>query len=153
LVRSGPLREGRGDDGQRGGGDQRGAEALQAPRGDQHPGRRGEAVEQRGQREQGDAGHEQPAAADEVRRPPAEQQEAAEHERVAVDDPREVGGGEAEVALDRGQGDVHDRRVEHDHELREADEDEHEPAVGRRAFLRDGVSGHAVALYGLTTPI
>ena len=32
--------------------------------------------------------------------------------------------------LDRRQRDVRDRRVEHDHELREADEDEDEPAVG-----------------------
>jgi len=27
---------------------------------------------------------------------------------------------DAEIALDRGQGDIHDRNVEHDHELRRA---------------------------------
>ena len=32
--------------------------------------------------------------------------------------------------LDRGQRDVHDGGVENDHELREADDDEDEPAVG-----------------------
>ena len=63
--------------------------------------------------------------------PAAEQQEAAEQQRVAVDDPLQVGRREAEVALDRGQRDVGDRRVEDDHELREADQDEDEPPVGR----------------------
>ena len=59
----------------------------------------------------------------------AEQQEAAEHERVAVDHPLEVGLAEVEILLDRRQGDVDDRRVEDDHELREADEDEDDPGV------------------------
>jgi hypothetical protein len=31
---------------------------------------------------------------------------------------------DAEIVLDRGQGDVHDRNVEHDHELRRARQDE-----------------------------
>ena len=50
-------------------------------------------------------------------------------ERVAVDHPLQVRGAEAEVGLDRRQRDVHDGRVEHDHELREAHDHEHEPAV------------------------
>ena len=36
---------------------------------------------------------------------------------------------EVEFVLDRGQGDVHDRRVEDDHQLREADHDEAHPAA------------------------
>jgi hypothetical protein len=31
--------------------------------------------------------------------------------------------------LNRRQGDVHDGGIENDHELRDADQDEHEPAV------------------------
>ena len=42
-----------------------------------------------------DAGHEQPLAAEQVGRAAAEQQEAAEDERVGVDDPLQVGVGEA----------------------------------------------------------
>ena len=46
---------------------------------------------------------------------------------------------EAQIGLDRRQRDVHHRRVEDHHELREADDDEHQPAVGlaaREAALR-----------------
>ena len=64
-----------------------------------------------------------------VARAPAEEQEAAEHQRVGVDDPLQVRVGHVEVLLDRRQRDVHDRRVEDDHELRQADEDENEPRV------------------------
>ena len=34
-----------------------------------------------------------------------------------------------QVGLDRGERDVHDGRVEDDHELREADEDEDDPGI------------------------
>ena len=69
-------------------------------------------------------GDEQAPPADQVGHAPAEQQEAAEHQRVAVDDPLQRGVGDVEVGLDRRQRDVHDGRVEDDHELREADDDE-----------------------------
>ena len=67
---------------------------------------------------------------EQVTRPPAEQEEAAEDERVAVDDPLQIALAEVEVGPDRGQRDVHDRRIEDHHELGDADEDEDEPAVG-----------------------
>jgi hypothetical protein len=35
-----------------------------------------------------------------------------------------------QAVLDGRQRDVHDRRVQHDHELRDADDHEDEPAVG-----------------------
>ena len=79
---------------------------------------------------------EQPLAPEQVAGAAAEQQEAAEDERVGVDDPLEVRLREAEVFLDRRQRDVHDRRVEDDHELREADEDEDQPGVRRAASAR-----------------
>jgi hypothetical protein len=45
------------------------------------------------------------------------QHEAGEGEQVAVHHPCQAGGREAEVATDRGQGDVHDGRVQDHHEL------------------------------------
>ena len=46
-----------------------------------------EAAGERGQREQRDAGQEQPPVAEEVAEPAAEQQEAAERQQVGVDHP------------------------------------------------------------------
>ena len=67
---------------------------------------------------------EDPAAAEQVRGPPAEQQEARERERVRVDDPLRPRRREAQAVPDRGQRHVHDRDVEDDHELREADQEQ-----------------------------
>ena len=134
-----PLRavgEGRRDDRERCRRDERGAESLQRAEADQHPGARREPVEQRGAREDDEAEQEEPLAPEQVPDAAAEKQEAAEDERVGVHDPLEVRLGEVEVFLDRGQRDVHDRRVEHDHELGEADEHEDDPGVRR-------VTGHA----------
>src|ERR1700727_2517448 len=49
--------------------------------------RGGEPAEQRGDREQDDAGDEDPPPAEDVPGPAAEQQQAAEGQRVGVDDP------------------------------------------------------------------
>jgi hypothetical protein len=54
---------------------------------------------------------------EEVAQPPAQEKEAAEGQQVRVHDPRERRLGEPEVVPDRGQGDVHDRPVEHDHQV------------------------------------
>ena len=70
------------------------------------------------------ADHEDLAAAVEVTEAATEQQQAAEGERVAGDDPAQVGVGDVEVGLDVGERDVHDRAVEHHHELRDGDEHE-----------------------------
>jgi hypothetical protein len=45
-------------------------------------------------------------------------------------------GDKVEVALDRGQRDVHDRHVEDDHQLRQADDHQRRPAaaIGRNGF-------------------
>ena len=55
--------------------------------------------------------------------PAAEQQQAAEGQRVGVDDPLQAGAREAERPLNVGQRDVDDRGVEHHHELRGGDDD------------------------------
>jgi hypothetical protein len=58
------------------------------------------------------------------KRSAAKQQEPAEHEAVRDDDPLQGALPDAEILLDRGQGDVHDRDIEYDHELRRARQDE-----------------------------
>src|SRR5439155_26984924 len=86
-----------------------------------------------GQERRGGEDHEpdeeEPLTSQEVARAPAEQEEAGEDERVRVDHPLQAGLGEAERGLDVRQGDVHDRRVEDDHELRKADDDEYDPGI------------------------
>ena len=76
-------------------------------------------------------------AAEEVGEAPAEQQEAAEGERVGVDDPRQVVLVEVERAADRRQRHVHDRGVEDDHELRQGEQRQREPlgAAGGAAVM------------------
>ena len=64
-----------------------------------------------------------------VRQTPAEQEETAEDERVGADHPLQVLLREAKIRLDRRQGDVHDGDVEHDDELRDAEERQREPFV------------------------
>ena len=100
---------------------------------DEHAGRPGEPAEQRERREGREADHEDDAPAEDVADPPAEQQEAAERQRVAGDDPLEAVLGEVEILLDRRQRDVHDRDVEHHHQIRDAEHREGLPAlrVGR----------------------
>ena len=78
-------------------------------------------------REHDEADEEDPPAAEQVGGAAAEQQEAAEDERVGADHPLEVLLREAEVDLDRGQGHVHDRDVQHDHELHHAEKRECRP--------------------------
>ncbi|GAA2440904.1 hypothetical protein GCM10010191_66300 [Actinomadura vinacea] len=60
----------------------------------------------------------------------AEQQQAAERQGVTRDDPLPAAVAEAEVLLRLGQRDVHDGRIEHDHELCHAYYDQHPPAHG-----------------------
>ena len=106
-----------------------GADALQEAGADQHALARRDAAQQRGDREDRQAGEEHALAADQVAEPAGEQQQAAERDQERVDDPGQVALAEVEVVLDRGQRDVHDRRVEHDHQLRQADDDQRRPAA------------------------
>ena len=101
------------------------------------------AAEDRGGGEQDEPGEEDFLAPDEIAHPPGEQQEAAEGDQVGVDHPREVALGEVQVALNRGQRDVHDRRVEHHHQLAEAQHPERDPAaaLAARCLGGGGVAG------------
>src|SRR4051794_19448959 len=111
------------------GGEQRAAQALGRTRGDEDAWPRREPGHERGAREERHAGHEHPAAAEQVTGAAAEQQEAAEQQRVGADDPLQPRGGEAEVRLDVGKRDVHDRHVEDDHELGQGEDREGGPTA------------------------
>ena len=57
-----------------------------------------------------------------------EQQQTAVGDQVRVHDPGQAGLAELEVFFDRGQRDVHDRLVQHDHQHPCAQHDQREPA-------------------------
>ena len=90
-VALGALGEGGGDDRQAGGGDHRGAEALQRAGADQQALAVGDGADQRGDGEEADADEEDPAPRQQVAGAAAEHQEAGEGERVGVDDPLQAG--------------------------------------------------------------
>ena len=111
--------------------EQRPTEALHRPEGDQRALRPGEPAQERAHGEEREPEHEQPAASEEIRQTAAQEQRAPEEDGVGRDHPLEVGLREPEIRLDRGQGDVHDRDVENDHELRGDDQREGAPAPVR----------------------
>ena len=111
------FREGRHQQRERRRSEQRAAETLQRAERDQRSLRPREAAQERADREQRQAGDEHPPAPEEVGEPSAEEQGAAEHDRVGGDHPLQARLGETEVRLDRRQRDVHNRHVEDDHEL------------------------------------
>jgi len=133
LVALRTLGEQHGHQRQRGRGEQGGAEALNCARGDEPAGALGEPAGQRCGREQDQASDEQTTTSEHVGDTTAEEQEAAEHEHVRVDDPRQVVRREPEVRPDRRQRDVDDRRVEHDDELGRGEQRQREPLVGAAA--------------------
>ncbi len=109
--------------------EQRSEDALRRARGDEHAEGPGGTADRGGDGEAEQAADERPLAPEQVAEPAAEQQQRAERQRVGGDDPLARVVGEAEVLLRAGQGDVHDRRVQHDHQLRDGDHREDEPAA------------------------
>ena len=116
---------------------------LHGARGDQHALEPASPQTRRRDREDRDADHEDPPAAEQVGGAAAEQQEAAERDRVGGHHPLEARVREVERRADRRQRDVDDRDVEHRHEERGADERERLPAAWvavsgqRRGIQRD----------------
>ena len=125
-VALGALGKGHRDDRQRRRRHDRGAEALGCPRREQPSLRLRDPARERGEREQHQSEHEHPAAPEQVGHAAAEQQEAAEGQRVGVDDPRKIGPREVKGPADRRQRDVHDRGVDHDDELRHREQQQGE---------------------------
>jgi hypothetical protein len=103
------------------------------------PGLLGQTAQQRGRREEQDAGHEDPAPPEDVTGPPAEEQQTAEGEGVGADHPGQVGGAEFEGVLNVRERDVHNRRVEDHHELAGRDDRERDAGMsfptGRSGLL------------------
>ncbi len=124
--------EGRHQDRERRRRDRRGAEALDRTCSDQRGLGPGEPAEQRADREHDQADHEDSPASEQVRGAAAQEQETAEDERVRGDHPLQIRLREVEVGLDRRKSHVHDRDVQHDHELDGAEKRQSEPfQVGR----------------------
>ena len=123
------------DDGQDDRGLHGGADALDEACGDEHALVGRDSAQGRGHGEQRDPAEKDALSPEQVTEAAGEQQEAAERDQEGVDDPGQIALGEVEITLDRGQRHVHDRRVEHDHELGQADDHEGQPAA---AIRRDG---------------
>src|SRR6266540_6518669 len=137
----GALGEAGREQGEGGGGEQRAGGPLQRSRTREDGEGRGGTAERRGEREAGRAADQRPLAPEEIAELAAEQEHAAEGERVRGDDPLPLVVGEMQRRLRRGQCDVHDGHVEHDHQLGDAGEGEDPPAPGvRRGLLRHGCS-------------
>ena len=124
-----PFAEDGGQDREGRRGEQRRAEALQGAEGDQRAFRPGKAVQQRADGEERQPGDEQAPAPEQVGEAAAEEQHAAEEDRVGSDHPLQARLREVQVGADRRQRHVHDRDVEHDHELRCDDDREGGPAA------------------------
>ena len=129
----GSAGESDGQQGQSRGCEQRTEGALQRPRPDEHRKGLRQAPERRCTGEADQAGDEGPLAPEQITELAAEQQQAAKGERIGRDDPLPAVGGETEVPLRRRQRDVHDRRVQHDHQLGDAEQGEDRPAVWLRS--------------------
>jgi hypothetical protein len=110
-------REHRHDEGHRGRCGHGRADALRGAGGDEGAGCLGECSGHRGGGEQGDPAEEDPSRSDHVGQAATEEEEPAEQQGIGIDDPGDSAGGEAEIGLDRRQGDVDDGRVEHEKEL------------------------------------
>ncbi len=123
-----PLTEGRGQDRERRGGDRGRAQPLERPGRDQRLVTPCEPAEQRADREDDEAAHEDASAPEDVGEPAAEQEEPSEDQGIGADHPLQVFLREAEIRLDRRQRDIHDRDVEHHHELHGAEERQREPS-------------------------
>jgi hypothetical protein len=118
----GRLGEERHDQGEGDRGDDGSAEALDRARSDKEALRRRETAAERSEREERDAQEEEPLMAEEIPQPPGEEEEAAEREQVGVRDPGERALREAEILSDRRERNPHDRHVQDDHEVTEADD-------------------------------
>ena len=93
-----------------------------------------------GEERQADLEDAEPA--EDVAEAAAEEQQAAEGERVGVEHPRQRRRAEAEVGVDAGERDVHDGGVEHQHQLGDQhDRDAGGGAAGVRRQLGGQVGG------------
>jgi hypothetical protein len=126
------LLERRRQDRQRGRKHHRGADALGEAGADQHALALGESADQRRNADQHGPGDEDAAAPEQVGGPAAEQHEAAVGEEIGAGDPLQALDREAQVAADRWQCDVDDRRVDEVEERDRGQQGERELAATSR---------------------
>jgi hypothetical protein len=115
----------------------RGAHALDRAGGDEQSGRGCQGRARGGEREDGDAHHEHPSAAEAVAEGGAGEQEHREGQGVGVDGPLEVLDRAAEARVNARQGDRDHEVVQHGHEQTDRDDDEDPDASARLRHERD----------------
>jgi hypothetical protein len=120
----------RAQQGEAAGGEQGAEDALYGACGDEDPGARCEAGKHGSDREPGDADDERVRVAVAVAERARREVEGGEGERVAEEDPLLAGQAEAEVLVDRRQGDIDDERIEERHRRAEDRRDEDESLTG-----------------------
>ena len=111
----------------------RGAHALQRPERHERAQTRRDAAEAGGQGEQDEPPDERPPVAHAIAQGARGEQQAREQERVPVHHPLHSGDARAEAPRHVGQGDVDDGRVQHGHEVAEADGEEDARVAGEGA--------------------
>jgi hypothetical protein len=131
--------EGALEDGQAGGDEQGGADALQHPGRYEDRGRRGQATGGGGHREPHHPDDEQPSAAEPVAERPAEEQERGEGQGVTRDDPLQGPEADVQRPADVGEGDADDGGVEGRDPRAEDRRGDDPPTPG--AAVADGVVG------------
>src|SRR5439155_3116679 len=110
--------------------------------------------------EHGETGKEDASPTDQVAEPPGQEQDTTEGDEVGIDEPGQARLSEAEVAADRGQRDVHDRRVEDDHQHPGTQDNKSEAARiaggsgrrGRRSRERAHDGSHSFVFVGRQNP-
>ena len=132
LVALGALFEHVHHDRERGRQHDRGAKPLNAAHRDQESIASGERAGQRCRGENAETHHEDAAAAEQIGRAAAQQQEAAERQPVRGDHPLQVRLGEVQLSPDGRQRHVDDRQVDDGHEERNGEDGEGAPAVDGR---------------------
>ena len=137
------------DDGERPGQEQRRADPLHHPRGDQDRGARRQAAGQRAAAEDDEPGEDDSLVAAKVADRSAGEHQRGEGEGVAVDDPLKPADARPDARADTRQGDVDDRHVEEDEEVPDAHHRQHGAgrarthASGRAPRQRDDGARHS----------
>ena len=132
---------------QRRGCEQRAECPLERSGGHEHAEGLGQPADRRGDREPDQAGDQGPLAPEQITELATQQQQAAERQRVGGDDPLPALGGEMQRLLGRRDRDRHDRRVQHHHQLRDAEQGQDRPSIRfaiRRGHRRQMVASRSV---------
>ena len=114
-ARVGLVRVGGADQREASGDEERGGRALDGAREDEGERSGSGAAERGGDREEDYAREEDALPTEAITEGAADEDEGREEERVGLHDPLRVGRGDAEIALDHRERDVHDGPVEERH--------------------------------------